>query len=259
MTGIYKRLNNLLLSCLLIGGLVSSCPALVSAKGKSTKEIVLSGNKKRVYYLFGPEKPDAAKTLPLIVLLHGSGRNGQTLIDPWKELADKENVVLVAPDSRNPATWSLGPDGPEFLRDVVEAVKTKYPIDSRRVYLFGHSGGAIFALLMSLLESEYFASAAVHAGALRNQDSRFFEDAKRKIPVALFVGDRDPLFPVEGVRATREMFVTRGFPVKLVEIPNHTHWYYDKAEKINRDVWIFLKEHVLTAEPRYEHYEFATN
>lgn len=232
------------------------CPAGVSAKGKSTKEIILSANQKRVYYLFGPENVSATKPLPLLVLLHGSGRNGQTLIEPWQEVANKENVVLAAPDSKNPATWALGVDGPDFLRDVVEGVKTKYPLDTRRVYLFGHSGGAIFGLLISLLESEYFAAAAVHAGGLRTQDARFFEDAKRKIPVALFVGDRDPLFPLEVVRSTRDMFASRGFPVKLVEIPNHNHWYYDLGPKINRDVWSFLKEQSLTVDPRFEQYQF---
>ncbi len=51
----------------------------------------------------------------------------------------------------------------------LKSLKTKYPINPRRVYLFGHSAGAIFALHMSLMESQYFAAAAVHAGALRGR------------------------------------------------------------------------------------------
>ena len=48
-----------------------------------------------------------------------------------------------------------------------KTLKSKYPINPRRVYLFGHSAGASFALHMSLMESQYFAAAAIHAGALR--------------------------------------------------------------------------------------------
>ena len=40
------------------------------------------------------------------------------------------------------------------------------------MYLFGHSAGAGQALYLSLLESEYFAATAVHAGALRTEDDR---------------------------------------------------------------------------------------
>lgn len=229
-------------------------PTSLFAKGKTTKETLLSGNKKRSYYLFVPEK--ISKPVPLVVLLHGSTRNGLSLIEKWDKLADKEGFIVVGPDSDDAAKWSLGPDGPDYLRDVVEELKTNYPVDSKRVYLFGHSGGAIFALFMALIQSEYFAAVAVHAGALRPQDHRFFEYAKRTIPVALFVGDRDQLFPLEVVRSTRDAFASRKFPVELTEIANHNHWYYDRGPKINESVWEFLKKQSLTADPHYEQYRF---
>ncbi len=235
--------------------LVCGLPSGILAKGKTTKEIIVSGNKQRGYYLFAPEKPSANKPLPLVVLLHGSGRNGMSLVEKWDDLGDKEQLLLVAPDSINPAQWTFGADGPDFLGDLVEELKGKYPVDARRVYLFGHSAGAIFTLMIALIESEYFAAAAVHAGALRPADYKFFDYAKRKIPVALFVGDRDPLFPLNIVKATRDAFASRSFPIEFIEIPNHNHWYYDRATKINEQVWLFLKQHALTADARFEHYQ----
>ncbi len=77
------------IALLLISGGPITCPAETFAKGKSTKEIILSAGKKRVYYLFVPENSATKKQLPLIVLLHGSGRNGQTLIDLWKEIGTR--------------------------------------------------------------------------------------------------------------------------------------------------------------------------
>lgn len=231
-------------------------PGSVWAKGKPTKETIVSANQKRTYYLFTPEKLSADHPLPLLVLLHGSGRNGQSLVEKWTELAEKENFIIVGPDSTNSAGWTSGADGPDFLRDVVEELKSKYPIDQRRVYLFGHSAGAIFALFMSLMESQYFAATAVHAGALRPQDSKAFELAQRKIPVALYVGDRDAFFPLEIVEATRDAFRSRDFPVEFTKLPNHTHWYYDDASKINKSVWEFLKQHSLQQDPLYQRYQF---
>jgi poly(3-hydroxybutyrate) depolymerase len=229
----------------------------VCGKGKSTKEIITSGEKQRAYYLFVPEKTSPEVRLPLIVLLHGSNRTGDSLVSKWKDLADKENLLLAAPDSIDSAKWQLGTDGPDLLFDIVEAVKAKYPVDSRRVYLFGHSGGAMFALMMALVESQYFAATAIHAGMLHPGDSRLFDYAKRKIPVALFVGDRDPLFPLEEVKATAAAFGGRGFPVQFSPIPNHDHWYYDLAPKINAGVWEFLKKHSLEEDPHYQQYNLT--
>ncbi|HET7286473.1 MAG TPA: dienelactone hydrolase family protein, partial [Pyrinomonadaceae bacterium] len=137
-----------------------------------------------------------------------------------------------------------------------EELKTKYPVNPRRVYLFGHSAGAIFALQMSLMESQYFAAAAVHAGALPQDDMNLIDLAKRKIPFSIQVGDSDELFPVKIVRATSDALKAKGFTVDMIEIPNHDHWYYDQATKFNQTAWNFLKKYELDADPFYQKYKW---
>ena len=226
-----------------------------NAKGKSSKETISSGNAQRTYYLFVPESGEPQQKLPLLLLLHGSGRNGQSLMDKWKDLGDKEKIIIAAPDSIDSPQWTIGKDGPDFLRDLVDALKAKYPIDERRVYLFGHSAGAGFALYMSLFESEYFAAMAIHAGALPPEDYWVVARATRKIPMAIWVGDRDPFFPLTLVRGTRDILVSKGFSVELNEMPNHNHWYYDLAPKINRSAWDFLRKHQLAGDPQFKQYK----
>lgn len=236
---------------------IFALPIVVNASPKITKETMTSEGKKRTYYLYVPESVVKANPAPLLVTLHGSNRNGLSLVEKWKDLADKEGFIVAGPDAYNSSNWSIPGDGPVFLRDLVEELKTKYPVNARRVYLFGHSGGAGFALYISLLESEYFAATAIHAGALRpEEDQEFFTAATRKMPFALFVGTKDPLFPLSAVRATRDAFKTRGFPVELTEIPNHDHWYYDLAPKINAQVWEFLKKYELAEDPKYTQRDF---
>ncbi len=222
--------------------------AVASAKDTVQKQTLKFTGDDRTYYLFVPE--NAKSPAPLLLLLHGSGRNGRIMIDQWKELATKEGIVLVAPDARNPARWGDA-DGPPFLHLVIEAVRGAHAIDARRMYIFGHSAGAVMGLLISMLESQYFAATAVHAGAIPPEARHFVDVVTRRIPIRIFVGTDDPYFPLKVVRDTRDLLVAKGFPVELIEMAHHTHDYYSRAAEINVAAWEFLKKFTV-AEPRYE-------
>jgi poly(3-hydroxybutyrate) depolymerase len=226
------------------------------ASDEITKELITVNGKTRAYYLYVPPTVKAASPAPLIVMLHGSGRVGMSLVEKWKDLAKKEGVIIVGPDSLDTRSWNMPQDGPDYLRDLVEELKTKYPINPRRVYLFGHSGGAIFALMMSLMESQYFAACAIHAGALPPSSYDLADSAKRKIPMFIQVGDSDRSFPLKVVRETRDFLSSKGFAVELTELAGHDHWYYDLAPKINRTAWDFLKKYELGADPVYRKFRF---
>lgn len=241
-----------LIAALALASAVSAAPA----KPRIVKDTLLFEGKKRTYYLFVPEGLSDKTPAPLIVTLHGSGRNGLSLVEKWKDLAASEGFIIAGPDAQNLQDWAVPADGPEFLHALVEALKTKYLINPRRVYLFGHSGGAMMGLYMSLYESEYFAATAVHAGSLSPQTYPLIAFAKRKIPLFIIVGTNDRLFPLADVRATRDELVKHGLTVQLTEIPKHDHGYYDLAPKINANAWEFLKQHELSADPRYEQYLF---
>ncbi len=221
-----------------------------------TKELITSSGKKRAYYLYVPATIKAPAKAPLIVMLHGSNRTGVTLVEKWKDYAKKEGIILAGPDATDLRGWGSPQDGPDYLHDLVEELKTKYPVNPRRVYLFGHSAGGSFALQMSLMESQYFAATAIHAGALREDDMQLIELAKRKIPISMQIGDSDQYVPLKVVRDTSEALKKAGIPVDLVEIANHDHWYYDKASTFNRTAWEFLKKYELDAEPRYQKYKW---
>lgn len=234
-----------------VGGLAVSASAQ-----KVSKQTIESGGTKRTYLLLVPETAKPEHPAPLVVLLHGSGRNGQSLMDKWKDLGVKEGIILVAPDAISTQGWRTPDDGPDFLHDLVSEVKTNHAVDPRRMYVWGHSAGATFALYMGLLESNYFAAVAIHAGALRPDDGPYVELASRKVPFHIAVGTVDRFFPLEAVRATRDMLVKSGFSVDLVEMKGHDHWYYDLAPKINATAWAFLKDKKLAEDPRYTRHSF---
>src|ERR1700681_71714 len=92
--------------------------AAASATAKPEKQTLTSDGKERTYYTLVPEKLTAPA--PMLLLLHGSGRDGMSQINEWKGLAEKEGIILAAPDSDNSGEWSMNIDGPEFLHEVVE-------------------------------------------------------------------------------------------------------------------------------------------
>jgi poly(3-hydroxybutyrate) depolymerase len=189
-----------------------------------------------------------------MVTLHGSGQDGETYVSAWKELAEKEKIVVVGPASNDSIHWTAPEDGPLFLHDVVDQVAAKHAIDGRRVFLFGHSAGAVFALQMAVLESEYFAAAVAYAGSLQPAYFNLFEFATRKIPFLIIIGTEDRFFPLDEVRATRDTLKARGFPVEYIEMRGQTHNYLRSAKEIDGKAWEFLLKNPLPADPRYTVY-----
>src|SRR5215217_6083825 len=111
-----------------------------------------------------------------------------------------------------------------------------------------------------MTQSEYFAATAVHAGSWRStEELNYVTLAKRKIPIAIFVGDVDQYFPIDSVKKTEEQLKSNQFPVQVTVMKGHNHWYYDLAPEINRNAWAFLKQHSLNAEPKFTQYATGQN
>jgi poly(3-hydroxybutyrate) depolymerase len=212
------------------------------AKPKLDKLSFVFEGKTRNYYTFVPDK---AGPLPVLLLLHGSGRNGEIMATPWKDLAAKEGIILVAPDAFNSDGWNFQMDPPRFMHAVVERVKTQHAVDDSRIYLFGHSAGAVMALIFAVVDSHYYASVALHAGALNKQQYDVFPYSERRTPIFIQVGDQDAGFPVAMVLETKKQFEANGFEIKLTIIPHHDHNYYGISDAVNAKAWEFLKASTL--------------
>ncbi|HEY7501436.1 MAG TPA: PHB depolymerase family esterase [Vicinamibacterales bacterium] len=239
-------------SSALVAMLLAPCLAILHA-AKITKETMSSSGKDRSYYLF---VPDSVKDNPppLVILLHGSGRDGRILVEHWESIAKREGIILAGPDATVREGWSNRDDGPLLFRHIVETLRAKLSFDPRRVYLFGHSAGAVHGLGIGILESEYFAAVALHAGSLAPTYSVFIDKAPRKIPIAIWVGTNDQFFPLKAVRGSRDYLNEHGFKVELTEIAGHTHNYYGRSGEINKAAWEFLSRHRLEKDPQYQDY-----
>ncbi|MGH8177417.1 MAG: alpha/beta hydrolase family esterase, partial [Steroidobacter sp.] len=236
---------------------ILACPALTtSATQPAEQKTFSSGRTVRTYYESAPQSIGSGPGAPLLILLHGSGLNGRAMIDSWIALSRERGFIAVAPDALDSRAWRLQDDGPAVFRDLLQRVMSEHRVDGRRIYLFGHSGGAVYVLTLGLLESELFAAIAVHAGGWRRtQEYRVLQYASRKIPVAVFVGDRDRYFPVRDVRRTHAALQEEGHTAMITILPRHNHDYSRVATEVNVAAWEFLHGYELPSIPRFHDYE----
>lgn len=238
----------------IVASLIASALLSAASQKAASRTLEFDGHK-RTYQLLIPAQASSGP-VPIIVLLHGYGGNGQRLMVAWQDLARGQGFVIAAPDSLGEGWALLRGDGPDFFQALIETLKKDAAIDGRRVYLFGHSSGGHQALALGPLESEYFAAVAVHAGALNPSERLFLREARRKIPIGMWHGKADRTVPVQMGRDTRDMFKALEFPITFNEIESHTHDYASRSSRINAEVWSFLKTHALTTDPIYRPYTF---
>ncbi len=104
----------------------------------------------------------------------------------------------------------------------------------------------MWALQLGLLTSREFAAVAVHAGLIPEGARPLVDQAKRKTPISIQVGSRDPFFTVDKVSLTVKRLKGAGFDPEFLVIPGHDHDYYSNAKSINSRAWEFLRQHNLS-------------
>jgi poly(3-hydroxybutyrate) depolymerase len=109
--------------------------AIATAAQDVQKLTFESSGRSGTYYLYVPAKASPGPA-PVIVLLHGSGGDGKSMIDPWLPLARSEGIILVAPDASYPQAWRIPQEGPQFFHDLLEGVRASHrELDDRRMFL----------------------------------------------------------------------------------------------------------------------------
>ena len=187
--------------------------------------------------------PQFSRPKPALLLLHGAGGHAQDLLIPWQSFAETHDLVLIAPEL--PRDRAFEKVAPAVFRCVVEDARKAVSLDPKRLYVLGNSMGGYLAYDAAMFESEYFAAVAVHAAAIAPEYDGILAKASRKTPIAIFIGDRDPLVPLGPVRRTRDLLKSAGFPVEYEEIEGHDHQYELAADRINREAWRFFEAHPL--------------
>jgi len=182
--------------------------------------------------------PEREAPLPVLLLLHGSGDSPGPMMEAWRQQAKQKKIILIAPEL--PLRRDFEAAAPRVFKCVVEDAKRFARVEAKRVYVFGNSMGGYLAYDAAAFGSEYFAAVAVHAMGIDPDYDGILDAARRKTPIAIYMGVQDPLVSLKNVRRTRELLLAKGFSVHYVELKDHDHNYYRVADRINPDIWDFL-------------------
>lgn len=139
----------------------------------------------RPFVLFVPEGYKRKRPIPLVVLLHPSGSNGdaQLQVGDFAAAANSRRYAIAAPngavrESETSFYWNVPgvplvggrpvpagtPDDERYLLRVIKRTKRTLCVDKRRVYFAGYSGGARMASQMACDHPAAMAAIAPVAG-----------------------------------------------------------------------------------------------
>lgn len=180
-------------------------PAAAAIPGVIEATLMFGGTR-RSYLLLDASR--GGTPAPLVLLLHGGGGSGATMIARWQAKATAEGLILAAPNGigRRPGggTWNAGgccgqamTSGSAdvgFVGAVMEDVIGTARVDPGRVYAAGLSNGAMLAHRVAIAYPQQLAGVAVVAGAL------FGDEPAPRAPVAILImhGMKDQVVGFDG-------------------------------------------------------------
>lgn len=233
----------------------------------------------------------STQPVPLVIALHGGGGSAQGFEQKtgFDQLADSAGFIVVYPESVTPTdgalrTWNAGDccgfaartkvDDVGFIRQLIAHMTATYRIDSRRIYVTGHSNGGMLAYRVACELADTVAAVGVQSATLE------YSPCQPSAPVSLvhIHGDADTNVPLAGGRgkgksgvdyfpppkaaatiaaadhcaATPEMTdqageqtrnwtgCVHGSAVELVTVKGGTHAWMDTSAAT---IWSFLQAH----------------
>lgn len=157
--------------------------------------------------VFAPAAKDPAAR-PLLVALHGAGADENMFFRAYgdgvlKRLAREREFVVVTPRTeamlRNERT----------LEELLVQIRADHAFDERRVYLLGHSMGAMTAARHAARDAERLAAVVCIAGA------GSFAASESLAPTLVITGSEDRIVPAAGVGLAARAAIAAALPVEL--------------------------------------------
>jgi polyhydroxybutyrate depolymerase len=169
---------------------------------------------KRTFNIHIPSTFDKSVQLPLVIVLHGRGANGASMIilthKGFNKMADNDGFIIVYPDGIE-LNWNDGRmdeeandrahreniDDVGFISALIDSMITDYNIDPKRVYVTGISNGAIMSYRLACELSDKITAIAPVDG---NIPIMLFPECSPSRPVSVLAINNtdDPLVPFDG-------------------------------------------------------------
>jgi polyhydroxybutyrate depolymerase len=182
----------------------------------------------RSYWLHVPPNYDGSEPVPLVLVLHGSGKiyfpywfhflRGSWIEEysNFSKKADEEGFIVAYPNSK--FLFCSGNFGYDheisdnfcykliddigFIEDLIGKMERTYNINSSRIYVTGLSGGAIMSYSIGSHLPEKVAAIAPVAGTIGGNPSggtfNYIKPPDKPVPAIIFHGTNDTNLPYDG-------------------------------------------------------------
>ncbi len=190
------------------------------------------------YHLYVPTTYSPTKAMPLIIGLHGLGGTEDSFFDGYgkklPQLAEQFGYILAAPlgyrvdgsygpgvgsPSADPVTRRAQELSESDVMQVLAQVRRLYNVDASRIYLMGHSMGAIGTWKLAAKYPDMWAALGVFSG----QGAASSVGRMKAIPEFVVHGDADPTVNVNGSRTMVAAMKELGVEVTYIEVPGGNH------------------------------------
>lgn len=208
----------------LVGGLlatiaITGCttPIDAGATGTSTSsatplESVEVGGVSRGYLLRAPDDAEDRDPMPVVVMIHGAGGNGERAetATGLTAIAETNGFIAAYPYGTQAAnipgefSWNAGAccgiparsgiDDVAFISAMLDEISATYPVDPEQIYVGGFSNGGMLSYRLACELGDRIAGIAVVSGALNVPDC----DAPSAMDVLVIHGTADLVVPYAG-------------------------------------------------------------
>ena len=179
------------------------------------------------YTLSLPSGYKPGKSVPLVMALHYGGT-----VTPW--YSEPFLRYLVEPGLRELKAIIIAPDCPDrdwhnptveaAVLELLDFIKSHYPVKERQTVITGFSMGGVGAWYMIARHPEVF-SAAVPISSTADQETM---ERLKDSPIYVFHSDKDEIFPVARMEEIVQTLKKRDVPVKLEILQGISHYHTGK-------------------------------
>lgn len=154
----------------LLAIIVVAVSHVVGFSGERSKVLITStidGTKQPSYVLLPDEFDSNGTPVPLLVSLHSWSGDLEQRNEPLEALANERGWICLFPNfrGRNDHPEACGSEiAQQDILDAVAWAELKYPVDPRRIYLTGNSGGGHMTMMMVGRHPQVWASASASVG-----------------------------------------------------------------------------------------------
>lgn len=224
-------------------------PGPISPTGETKVRITDAFATETDLWIVAPRKLDPAKTVGVILMLHGLNGTGAQFKELYRGFADQHHYVIAAPSAQKEPATALNEDNPGNLderryphwwsyRDgsipltTLSTLKKLYNVDENRVVISGYSMGGFGAWNIGLRYPDRFCAVISYAGGISRAEYLRGVDKKMRrvflnafnLPLYFIHGDADKTVPVGFDRESRNQLRELGYTDHVyVEVPKEDH------------------------------------